>query len=188
MGFTWVLKCPGYGGEYLASNACFPNRPDTGVGHVARCTVERLMRRMGIRGVSRCRARHVTAPAPRRACPADLVNRRFAAHDLNELWGADITYVPTGFGWVYVSLVTDVYPRKILGWKVSFSLRTDLALDTLNMAIYQRCREGMDTSGLVHHSDQGVQYRRRALQASTSPAQGGRVGGLQGLLLRQCPS
>lgn len=105
------------------------------------------MRRMGIRGVSRCRARHVTAPAPRRACPADLVNRRFAAHDLNELWGADITYVPTGFGWVYVSLVTDVYPRKILGWKVSFSLRTDLALDTLNMAIYQRCREGMDTSG-----------------------------------------
>lgn len=146
------------------------------------------MRRMGIRGVSRCRARHVTAPAPRRASPADLVNRHFAAHDFNELWGADITYVPTGVGWVYVSFVTDVYSRKILGWKVSFSLRADLALDTLNMAIYQRCREGMDTSGLVHHSDQGVQYRRRALRASTSPAQGGRVGGLQGLLLRQCPS
>lgn len=117
------------------------------------------MRRMGIRGVSRCRASHVTASAPREVCPRDLVSRHCAAHDLNELWVADITYVPTGFGWVYVSLVTDVYPRKILGWKVSFSLRADLALDTLNMAIYQRCREGMDTSGLVHHSDQGVQYR-----------------------------
>lgn len=117
------------------------------------------MRRMGICGVSRCRARHVTAPAPRRASSADLLNRRFAAHDLNELWGADITYVSTGVGWVYISFVTDVYSRKILGWKVSFSLRTDLALDALNMAIYQRRREATDTQGPVHHSDQGVQYR-----------------------------
>lgn len=128
------------------------------------------------------------ASAPREVCPRDLVSRHCAAHGLNELWGADITYVPTGFGWVYVSFVTDVYSRKILGWKVSFSLRTGLALDALNMAIYQRRREGMDTSGLVHHSDQGVQYRRRALRASTSPAQGGRLGELQGRLLRQCPS
>ena len=130
----------------------------------------------------------MTASAPREVCPRDLVSRHCAAHRLNELWGADITYVPTGFGWVYVSFVTDVYSRKILGWKVSFSLRTGLALDALNMAIYQRRREGMDTSGLVHHSDQGVQYRRRALRASTSPAQGGRLGELQGRLLRQCPS
>ena len=73
----------------------FLNNGELAVGHVARCTVERLMRRMGIRGVSRRRARHATASAPRHACPADLVNRHFGAHDLNELWVADITYVPT---------------------------------------------------------------------------------------------
>ena len=86
----------------------FLNNGELAVGHVARCTVERLMRRMGIRGVSRRRARHATASAPRHACPADLVNRHFGAHDLNELWVADITYVPTQAGWVYVSFVTDV--------------------------------------------------------------------------------
>ena len=87
----------------------FLNTHELGVGHVARCTVERLMRRMGIRGVSRRRTRHVTASAPRHACPLDLVNRHFGAHDLNELWVADITYVPTQAGWVYVSFVTDVF-------------------------------------------------------------------------------
>ena len=137
----------------------FLNNGELAVGHVARCTVERLMRRMGIRGVSRRRARHATASAPRHACPADLVNRHFGAHDLNELWVADITYVPTQAGWVYVSFVTDVCSRKILGWKVASSLHTDLALDALNMAICQRRRENIDTRGLVHHSDRGVQYR-----------------------------
>ena len=90
----------------------FLNTHELGVGYVARCTVERLMRRMGIRGVSRRRTRHVTASAPRHACPLDLVNRHFGAHDLNELWVADITYVPTQAGWVYVSFVTDVCSRK----------------------------------------------------------------------------
>ena len=137
----------------------FLNTRELGVGYVARCTVERLMRRMGIRGVSRRRTRHVTASAPRHACPLDLVNRHFGAHDLNELWVADITYVPTQAGWVYVAFVTDVCSRKILGWKVASSLRTDLALDALNMAICQRRRENIDTRGLVHHSDRGVQYR-----------------------------
>ena len=89
----------------------------------------------------------------------DLVNRHFGAHDLNELWVADITYVPTQAGWVYVSFVTDVCSRKILGWKVASSLHTDVALDALNMAIYQRRRDDIDTRGLVHHSDRGVQYR-----------------------------
>ena len=89
----------------------------------------------------------------------DLVNRHFGAHDLNELWVADITYVPTQAGWVYVSFVTDVCSRKILGWKVASSLHTDMALDALNMAIYQRRRDDIDTRGLVHHSDRGVQYR-----------------------------
>ena len=101
----------------------------------------------------------MSALAPRHACPLDLVNRHFGAHDLNELWVADITYVPTQAGWVYVSFVTDVCSRKILGWKVASSLHTDVALDALNMAIYQRRRDDIDTRGLVHHSDRGVQYR-----------------------------
>ena len=100
----------------------------------------------------------MSAPAPRHACPLDLVNRHFGAHDLNELWVAD-TYVPTQAGWVYVSFVTDVCSRKILGWKVASSLHADVALDALNMAIYQRRRDGIDARGVVHHSDRGVQYR-----------------------------
>ena len=99
----------------------------------------------------------MSAPAPRHACPLDLVNRHFGARDLNELWVAD-TYVPTQAGWVYVSFVTDVCSRKILGWKVASSLHADVALDALNMAIYQRRRDDIDTRGLVHHSDRGVQY------------------------------
>ena len=91
--------------------------------------------------------------------PLDLVDRHFGARDLDELWVSDITYVPAQAGWVYVSFVTDVCSRKILGWKVASSLHTDVALDALNMAIYQRRRDDIDTRGLVHHSDRGVQYR-----------------------------
>ena len=101
----------------------------------------------------------MSASAPRHACPLDLVNRHFGARDLNELWVADITYVPTQAGWVYVSFVTDVCSRKIVGCKVASSLHADVALDALNMAIYQRRRDDIDTRGLVHHSDRGVQYR-----------------------------
>lgn len=89
----------------------------------------------------------------------DLVNRHFGARDLNELWVADVTYVPSQAGWVYVSFVTDVCSRKIVGWKVASSLHADVALDALNMAIYQRRRDDIDTRGLVHYSDRGVQYR-----------------------------
>ena len=101
----------------------------------------------------------MSASAPRHACPLDLVNRHFGARDLNELWVADITYVPTQAGWVYVSFVTDVCSRKILGWKVASSLHADVALDALNMAIYQRRRDGIDARGVVHYSGRGVQYR-----------------------------
>ena len=101
----------------------------------------------------------MSALAPRHACPLDLVNRHFGTRDLDELWVSDITYVPTQAGWVYVSFVTDVCSRKTLGWKVASSLHTDVALDALNMAIYQRRRDDIDTRGLVHHSDRGVQYR-----------------------------
>lgn len=99
----------------------------------------------------------MSALAPRHACPLDLVNRHFGARDLNELWVAD-TYVPTQAGWVYVSFVTDVCSRKILGWKVASSLHADVALDALNMAIYQRRRDGIDARGVVRHSGRGVQY------------------------------
>jgi len=134
--------------------------PDTrGRGHVARCTVERLMRAAGLQGVRRVKAPNTTWSAPREHCPADLVDRHFAAFRANELWVADITYVHTFTGWVYVAFVTDVFNREIVGWQVSRSLHTDLALDALRMGIYQRTRDGDDLSGLVHHSDRGVQYR-----------------------------
>ena len=130
-----------------------------GAGHVARCTVERLMRDMGLHGVRRAKSPRTTRSAPREQCPADLVNRHFAAFGPNELWVADITYVRTFSGWVYVAFVTDVYSRRVIGWQTSTSLYTDLALDALKMAVWARRREGADLTGLIHHSDRGVQYR-----------------------------
>lgn len=128
-------------------------------GHVARCTVERLMRDLGLHGIRRAKAPNTTRSAPREQCPLDLVERHFKALEPNRLWVADITYVRTFSGWVYVAFVTDVFNREIVGWQVSDSLHTDLALDALRMGIYQRTRQGDDLSGLVHHSDRGVQYR-----------------------------
>ena len=130
-----------------------------GAGHVARCTVERLMADLGLRGVRRARSPRTTRSAPREQCPADLVEWHFSAFRPNELWVADITYVRTFSGWVYVAFVTDVYSRRIIGWQTSTSLYTDLALDALQMAVWQRKRQGADLTGLVHHSDRGVQYR-----------------------------
>jgi putative transposase len=127
-------------------------------GHaVARCTVERVMRVMGLRGVTRGRAWVLTtrpqAVDPR---PADLVERRFSATRPNQLWVADFTYVATWRGFVYVAFVIDVFARRIVGWRVAASLRTDFVLDALEQAIYDRCRAGVDD--LVHHSDRGTQY------------------------------
>ena len=130
-----------------------------GAGHVARCTVERLMGDLGLRGVRRARSPRTTRSAPREQCPADLVKRHFSAFRPNELWVADITYVRTFSGWVYVAFVTDVFSRRIVGWQTSTGLYTDLALDALQMAVWQRKRAGADLTGLVHHSDRGVQYR-----------------------------
>ena len=128
-------------------------------GHVARCTIERLMRDLGLSGIKRAKAPNTTRSAPREQCPADLVDRHFEAFAPNRLWVADITYVHTFTGWVYVAFVTDVFNREIVGWQVSRSLHTELALDALQMGIYRRRRDGHDLSGLVHHSDRGVQYR-----------------------------
>ena len=127
---------------------------------VARCTVERLMRGEGLRGIPREKSRKTTlaegAETPR---PADLVERQFLAAAPNQLWVADLTYVRTHSGWVYAAFVLDVFSRMIVGWQVSTSLRTDLALDALDMGLWARQRAGQDVTGLKHHSDMGVQYR-----------------------------
>ena len=120
---------------------------------VARCTVERLMRQMGLQGVVRGRTFKTTIPDDAAARPADLVNREFVATRPNELWVADLTYVATWRGFVYVAFVIDVFARRIVGWRVSSSLRTDLALDALEQALY--ARPAIDQ--LVHHSDRGSQ-------------------------------
>jgi putative transposase len=123
---------------------------------VARCTVERLMRAMGIQGARRGKTRRTTLRDETAAKPADLVDRQFAAARPNELWVADLTYVRSYSGWVYVAFVIDVHSRFIVGWQASTSLRSDLALDALEMALWRR--RGMRLDGLVHHSDHGVQY------------------------------
>jgi putative transposase len=126
---------------------------------VARCTVERLMRDAGLRGVIRAKNPRTTRPAPETDRPRDLVERQFTATAPNQLWVADITYIKTFAGWVYAAFVIDVCSRMIVGWQVSTSLYTELALDALDMALWRRRREGADLTGLVHHSDRGVQYR-----------------------------
>ena len=117
------------------------------------------MRSMGLKGIRRAKTPHTTRSAPREQCPADLADRHFSAFQPNELRVADITYARTFSGWVYVAFVTDVSSRRIVGWQTSTSLYTDLALDALNMGIWQRHRDSADLAGLVHHSDRGVQYR-----------------------------
>ena len=122
---------------------------------VARCTIERLMGQMGLQGAVRGRrfkrTTVVDQGAPR---PADLVCRNFTAAGPNQLWVADLTYVEIRSGFAYVAFITDVYSRRIVGWRVSNSLRSDLALDALEQAIHAR----EDLENLVHHSDRGVQY------------------------------
>jgi putative transposase len=126
---------------------------------VARCTVERLMRYMQLTGVSRGRRVVTTRPDPAAARPADLVQRRFRPAEPNRLWVADFTYVPTWSGMVYVAFVIDAYARRILGWRASTSMRTDLVLDTIEQAIWTRRRDGVtDLADLIHHHDNGSQY------------------------------
>ncbi len=126
---------------------------------VARCTVERLMAQMGLSGVRRGRAWVKTTIVDDRVeRPTDLVDRDFTAPAPNRLWLADLTYVKTHAGWVYVAFIIDAYSRFFVGWQASRSLRSDLAIDALEMAVHNRRREGADLSQLTHHSDRGVQY------------------------------
>jgi putative transposase len=140
---------------------------------VARCTVERLMRDLGLRGAVRGRTFKTTIPDETATRPPDLVDRDFNASRPNELWVADLTYVATWRGFAYVALVIDVFARMIVGWRVSGSLRTDLALDALEQAIWARA----DTDGLMHHSDRGgqylsIRYTERSIEAGIEPSVG----------------
>lgn len=124
---------------------------------VAHCTVRRLMKAEGLSGARRGRQfKLTTITDENQHRPSDLVDRQFVASAPNRLWVADLTYVKTHSGWVYVAFIIDVFSRAIVGWQISTSLRSDLAIDALEMAIY--ARNGRDLSSLIHHSDRGVQY------------------------------
>ena len=142
---------------------------------VARCTVERLMRRLGLRGVMRGKVVRTTISDNKAPCPLDRVNRQFKADRPNQLWVSDFTYVSTWQGWLYVAFVIDVYARRIVGWRVSSSMRTDFVLDALEQALYARQPE--QGSRLVHHSDRGsqyvsIRYSERLAEAGIEPSVG----------------
>ncbi len=123
---------------------------------VARCTVERLMQRLGLQGVRRGKPVKTTVSDRETPCPEDRVNRQFTADCPNALWVSDFTYVSIARGFVYVAFIIDVFARYIVGWKVSRSARTDFVLDALEQALH--ARQPFSRSGLIHHSDRGVQY------------------------------
>jgi putative transposase len=125
---------------------------------VARCTVERLMKTAALQGVRRSRRVRTTIPDEAAARPGDLVKRDFTATAPNQLWVVDFTYVATFAGFVYVAFAIDVFSRMIVGWRAARSMKTDLPLDALEMALWNRARAGHDVGGLVHHSDAGSQY------------------------------
>jgi transposase InsO family protein len=142
---------------------------------VARCTVERLTDVLGLQGVVRGKRCRTTVPDETADLPADLVNRQFTAERPDELWVADITYVATWTGFVFVAFVIDVYARRIVGWRVASSIKTDLVLDALEQALWAR----KAPQGLVHHSDRGSQYlslrySERLAEAGIEPSVGSR--------------
>jgi len=125
---------------------------------VARCTVERLMRAEGLQGAVRGRRFRTTRPDETSARPADLVQREFRAQRPNQLWVVDFTYVATWSGMAFTAFVTDVFSRRIVGWRTAASMPTQLPLDALEMALWTRQRAGASVEGVVHHSDAGSQY------------------------------
>ena len=143
----------------------------------ARCTVARLMASMGLRGAVRGRRIKTTLPAGAENRPEDLVQRDFRADRPNQLWVSDLTYVATWRGFVYVAFVIDVYSRRIVGWRVSNSLRSDLALDALEQALWER--DAAEREQLIHHSDRGsqylsIRYTERLAEAGIEPSVGSR--------------
>ena len=144
---------------------------DAGV-HVGRKRVERLMKAAGLKGVSRRRSTRTTIRDDRVRPASDLVDRNFYAHQPNALWVADITYVPSWGGFLYLAVVLDAYSRRIVGWAMGHNLKAQLVIDAMNMAIGQR-----KPSNVVHHSDQGSQYTSlafglRCKEAGVRPSMG----------------
>jgi len=142
---------------------------------VARCTGERLYKGLGLHGVVRGRRVKTTIPDLLADRPQDLVQRNFTATRPNQLWVSDFTYVATWRGFVYVAFVTDAFSRRIVGWRASTSMRSDLALDALEQALYDRETD----AGLVHHSDRGspylaIRYTDRLVEAGIEPSVGSR--------------
>ena len=140
---------------------------------VARCTVERLMRNLGLRGAIRGKRIRTTIPAKESDRPLDLVKREFAASRPNQLWVSDFTYVSTWKGFVYVAFVIDVFSRMIVGWRVATSMTVDLTLDALEQALWVRHVK----AGLIHHSDRGsqylaIKYSERLAEAGIDPSVG----------------
>ncbi len=144
---------------------------------IARCTVERLMKRLGLQGARRGKAVRTTVADASAPCPLDRVNRVFKAERPNQLWVSDFTYVSTWQGWLYVAFVIDVFARHIVGWRVSNTMRTDFVLDALEQALYDRQPRRSDA--LVHHSDRGsqyvsIRYTERLAEAGIEPSVGSR--------------
>ena len=142
---------------------------------IARCTVERLMKAMGIQGVVRGQKPITTNPETSQPCPDDKVQRQFTAVTPNQLWVSDFTYVSSWQGMVYVAFVIDVFARKIVGWRVFRSMTTGFVLDALNQAICQRAPSEADS--LIHHSDRGsqylsIKYTERLAEAGIDPSVG----------------
>ena len=143
----------------------------------ARCTVERLMKRLGLQGVRRGKTVRTTIPDIKAACPLDRVNRVFKADRPNQLWVSDFTFVSTWQGWVYVAFIIDVFARCIVGWRVSRSMHTDFVLDALEQALY--ARQPDRNAALTHHSDRGsqyvsIRYTERLAEAGIEPSVGSR--------------
>ncbi|UIF88841.1 IS3 family transposase (plasmid) [Cupriavidus necator] len=144
---------------------------------VARCTVERLMKQIGLEGVRRGKKKRTTVADDSAPCPLDRVKRQFHAAQPNQLWVSDFTYVSTWPGWLYVAFVIDVFARNIVGWRVSTSMTTDFVLDALEQALY--ARQPNDDRTLIHHSDRGAQYvsiryTERLSEAGIEPSVGSR--------------
>jgi putative transposase len=147
---VWQANMHVYGAEKVWKQM---NREDIAV---ARCTVERLMRRLGLEGIRRGKSVRTTTPDTSAPCPLDRVNREFQADRPNQLWVSDFTYVSTWQGWLYVAFVVDVFARRIVGWRVSTTMTTEFVLDALEQALYDRQPNPEDA--LIHHSDRGSQY------------------------------
>lgn len=166
---VWEANLQVYGADKVWKQM---NREDI---EVARCTVERLMRRLGLQGARRGKTVRTTMPDRSALCPLDRVNRQFNADRPNQLWVSDFTYVSTWQGWLYVAFVIDVFARRIVGWRVSTTMTTDFVLDALEQALYARQPDPEDT--LIHHSDRGsqyvsIRYSERLAEAGIAPSVG----------------